>query len=144
MLLPDLRIDPRDDKRVREETRMVRLVAWIYAVRYEGTNDWRLQLGNDPHSTAKVFINGIVSGLPIKSNPTFDALRRARQDLVRVLDYDLPAFGTYRKYNPPIPVQIEGALYFSDAAIVPPEFLSKTRWEIRPISKIEISPAGAR
>ena len=135
---PDLTKQSMD--RVQEEQRMVHVDAWIYAIKYETDNDWHLITGIDPGAGEVHYFNAEVSGLPKQQSPAFAALREVRASLATILDNDLPGPGKYRTYDPPIPVTIEGGLFFDvdhEAGVVGPgDMKPTTAWEIHPITSL--------
>lgn len=128
--------------RAVEEQRNVRVKAWIYAIKYEGDNDWHVILGTKPTASTKTFFNAEVSGLPGSSVTAFATLRAARQGLADVLANDLPSADTYRLYDHPLPVTVEGSLFFDvdhAAGVVGPTGMRpKTAWEIHPVTKVQL------
>ena len=131
-------------ERVQEEYRSIRVRGWIYAIKYEDDQDWHLIVGTDPAGAAKKYFSCEVSGLPTKSASAYAKLLEARKSLAFILDSDLPGPGSYTKYTPPIPVAIEGMLFFevnhSTGAVGPPGMRPNTAWEVHPITKIELGP----
>lgn len=128
--------------RAVEEQRNVHVKAWIYAIKYETDNDWHVILGTRPTVSTKTFFNAEVSGLPSSSATAFATLRAARQGLAAVLANDLPATNTYRLYDHPLPVTVEGSLFFDvdhEAGVVGPTGMRpNTAWEIHPITKVQL------
>jgi len=126
--------------RAPEERRIVHVEAWIYAIKYESDNDWHLITGTDPSAGEVHFFNAEISGLPKKSSPAFAPLHEARKSLATILDNDLPGPGSYRKYDPPISVAIEGALFYdvdhAPGAVGPNDMKPTTAWEIHPITSL--------
>ncbi|MFL6337103.1 MAG: hypothetical protein ACJ754_27705 [Pyrinomonadaceae bacterium] len=137
-----------DSDRVEQEQRNVQVKAFMYAASREKDNDFHLIIGRDPKKK-EMFMNMELSGLPPDSSdfPAFDALRKARDAYKlfyeTVLKHNLPGL-SYQFYpNPPIPVLIEGSLFF-DATHShgnrpgPPSLKSRipTIWEVHPITKI--------
>jgi hypothetical protein len=127
--------------RVDEENRNVRVPAWIYAMKYELDQDWHIILGTNPNAGgSKSFFNAEISGLPGNAAASFASLQAARNSLGTLLDNELPGSGGYRKYNKPIPVTVEGSLFFDidhEAGVVGPTGMRpKTAWEIHPVTKL--------
>jgi hypothetical protein len=87
-----------------------------------------------------------VSGLPPANSPHFATLNAARDSYLEFFGDGLPG-PSYDFYDPPIPVEIEGSLFFdmSHATGSRPG-PSKLRpnmpvvWEIHPVSKITFEP----
>jgi len=131
-------------QRVQAENRSVKVRGWIYAIRYEDDQDWHLIVGTDPNGGAITYLSCEVSGLPAKTASAYVTLLDARKSLAYILDNDLPGPGGYTKYTPPIPVEIEGMLFFDvdhpAGAVGPPGMRPKTAWEVHPITKIELGP----
>ena len=126
--------------RAVEENRNVRVPAWIYAIKFEADADWHVILGSDPSGTTQTFFNGEVSGLPLASSPDFSTLLRVRKSLAKILGKDLPTGSGYNKYDPPLPVTVEGSLFFDvdhAAGVVGPTGMRpQTAWEIHPITRL--------
>lgn len=140
MLNHDPEITRRSMDRAQEEQRMVRVDAWIYAIKYETDNDWHVITGTDPSVRTIHYFNAEVSGLPKRSSPATAPLREVRQSLASILENDLPGPGSYRKYDPPIAVTIEGALFYDvdhkPGAVGPGDMKPTTAWEIHPITSL--------
>jgi len=128
--------------RVQAEDRSVKVRGWIYAIKYQDDQDWHLIVGTDPDAGAETFLNCEVSGLPSKESNSYAKLLEVRQSLAHIFDNDLPKPGGYTKYTTPIPVTIEGMLFFDvnhpAGAVGPPGMRPKTAWAIHPITKIEL------
>jgi len=126
--------------RVAEERRNVRVPAWIYAIKYEADQDWHVILGTDPADRTPTFFNAEVSGLPARNTPAFKKLRKVRSDLATIFDFDLPGGSGYFAYAQPVPVVVEGSLFFDidhPAGVVGPAGMRPaTAWEIHPITKL--------
>jgi len=128
--------------RVDEEKRSVRVKAWVYAIKYEKDQDWHLIVGTDPQDGSITYFNCEVSGLPSKTADAYTPLLDVRKSLADLLNNKLPGpGGSYTKYSHPIPVIIEGSLFFDidhAAGVVGPNGMRpKTAWEIHPITLIE-------
>lgn len=140
MLHHDPELTRQTMDRVGEEQRRVRVEAWIYAIKYEADNDWHLITGTDPDAGEIHYFNAEVSGLPSKRSPAFAALREVRQSLAAILDNELPGPGSYRRYDPPIAVVIEGPLFYDvdhqPGAVGPGDMKPTTAWEIHPITSL--------
>ena len=132
--------------RVAEEKRNVRIKVFLYAASREDDNDFHLILGRDPGSTPELYMTMELSGLPGPNSASFDKLKAARDAYKAFFGADLPGL-TYDFYDPPIPVKIEGSLFWdaSHATGTRPGPKSlKSRmpvvWEVHPITKITFNP----
>jgi hypothetical protein len=134
------KITTKSGDRVKEEKRVVRVAAWIYAIKYEDDQDWHLIVGTDPSKSKKTYFNCEVSGLPPTSAPDYQTLLSVRESLDRILGDDLPQPGSYTWYDEPIAVDIEGPLFYDvdhkPGAVGPSEAKPKTAWEIHPITSL--------
>jgi hypothetical protein len=140
-----------DSNRVEEESRNVRVDAFIYAASIEDDNDYHLIVGRDPEADGgPMYITMELSGLPPANMSSHAALKKARDAFKKYFadffDGQLP--GTrYDFYDPPIRVQIEGPL-FLDASHATggrpgPQSLRDdipTVWEVHPIGKMKLFP----
>jgi hypothetical protein len=128
--------------RATEENRNVKVTAWMYAIKYEADQDWHVILGTDPADGDPTFFNAEVSGLPGNAASSFAKLKKVRQSLATILDGKLPGGGSYRKYTKPIPVIVEGSLFFDIdhvAGVVGPTGMRpQTAWEIHPITSLRV------
>jgi hypothetical protein len=133
-------IDTGSMVRAVEEVRNVKVTAWIYAIKYEADQDWHVIIGTDPAAAPRVYFNAEISGLPGNAASAYAKLKTVRQALAALLDDDLPGESGYRKYTHPIPVRIEGSLFFDvDHAagnVGPAGMRPTTAWEIHPITKL--------
>lgn len=132
--------------RVAEEKRNVRLRVWLYAASRENDNDFHLIFGRAPASTPKMYMTMELSGLPPSSSTHFNKLKAARDAYKDFFGDRLPGT-SYQHYDPPIPVEIEGSLFFdmshSSGSKPGPQKLRNnmpTIWEVHPISKIVFEP----
>ena len=132
--------------RVAEEKRNVRLTAFLYAASREADNDFHLIIGRDPDSTPHVYMTIEISGLPPQSASSFTKLKSARKSFQTFFGNDLPGT-SYDFYDPPIPIKVEGSLFFdmSHATGQGPGPASlrddiPTIWELHPVSKITFEP----
>ena len=98
-------------KRVKEEQRNIRVKVFLYASSREADNDFHVIIGRDPSLTPELYMTMEVSGLPPKSNPAFATLNTARNAFKTFFGTNLPGT-TYDCFHPPIPVEIEGSLFF--------------------------------
>ncbi|HYO50830.1 MAG TPA: hypothetical protein VEW94_13340 [Chloroflexia bacterium] len=136
----------KDSKRVFEERRNVRVRVWLYAASREDDNDFHLILGRAPGNTPEVFMTMELSGLPRSDSKAFARLKKARDAYKRFFGKKMPG-GSYHHYVPPIPVEIEGALFFdithAHGSTPGPKKLRDrmpTIWEVHPISSIVFEP----
>ena len=141
---PNLSTD-RDNNRVEEERRNVRVTAFLYAASREEDNDFHLIIGRDP-TKAEKYLTVEVSGLPPSSSAHFAKLDAARDAYFEFFGDGLPG-PSYDFYDPPIPVEIEGSLFFDMSHATgsrpgPNKLRPKMPvvWEIHPITKIVFEP----
>ena len=132
--------------RVAEEKRNVRLKLFLYAASREDDNDFHLILGRDPDSSPELYMTMELSGLPSANSNSFDKLKAARDAFKVFFGDDLPGL-SYDFYDPPIPVRIEGSLFWdashaSGTRPGPKSLKSRmpTVWEVHPITKIKFNP----
>jgi hypothetical protein len=137
-----------NSNRVAEEKRNVRVKCWLYAASHEDDNDYHLILGRAPGLNPKRFMTMEVSGLPPTNFPSFPALKGVRDSYNMFFSGRLPGDG-YDFYPTPIPVLVEGSLFFdrSHATGTPPGPQSlrpnmPTIWEVHPITRIVFEPNG--
>ncbi len=133
-------------KRVAEEKRNVRVAAFLYAASREDDNDFHLIIGRDPSVKPHVYMTVEVSGLPSKTAKSFTKLNGARKSFKKFFGKDLPGT-SYDFYDPPIPVEVEGSMFFDmthasgqgpGPASLRPDI--PTIWEVHPVSKITFEP----
>jgi len=130
--------------RVTEEQRNVHLSAFLYAASREADNDYHLIIGDDPKAPQQLYLTAEVSGLPPSTSPAFIKLKAARSSFAEFFGNNLPEAG-FGFYDPPIPVELEGSLFF-DAAhgtgqVPGPRSLKPhmpTIWEIHPVTSIRL------
>lgn len=132
--------------RVEEEKRNIRVKTFLYAASRENDNDFHLILGRDPSLTPEIYMNMELSGLPPTTSPHFVKLKEARDAFKSFFGNDLPGTN-YDFYDPPIPVLIEGSLFFdmshaSGQKPGPQSLRDKipTIWEVHPITKMVFEP----
>lgn len=132
--------------RVAEEKRNVRLKVFLYAASKEDDNDFHLILGRVPGSTPAVYLTMELSGLPANNSTAFAKLKAARDAFKTFFGAQLPGT-SYDFYSPPIPVEVEGSLFFDMNHVAggrpgPASLRSRMPvvWEVHPISKIVFEP----
>lgn len=132
--------------RVAEEKRNVRVRAFLYAASREDDNDYHLIIGRDPDMTPELYMTMELSGLPPKTSASFKKLKAARDAYKEFFGDNLPGL-SYDFYDPPIPVKIEGSLFFDMSHAAgqrpgPQSLKSRmpTIWEVHPITKITFEP----
>jgi len=132
--------------RVKEEKRNVSVKVFLYAASREADNDFHLILGRDPKATPEIYMTMELSGLPPASSASFAKLNAARDAFKAFFSTNLPGT-TYDFYDPPIPVDIEGSLFFDMTHATgqhpgPKSLKSRmpTIWEVHPITKITLKP----
>jgi hypothetical protein len=133
-------------ERVAEEKRNVHVRAFLYAASREDDNDFHLIMGRDPSKTPEMFMTMELSGLPPSSAKSHKKLKAARDSFKAFFGTRLPD-QTYDFYDPPIPVEIEGSLFFDMSHSKgqrpgPPSLKSRmpTIWEVHPLSQIVLEP----
>lgn len=138
--------DDANSKRVFEERRNVRLRVWLYAASREDDNEFHLILGRAPGIMPEAFMTMELAGLPRSDSNAFARLKATRDAYKHFFGNKMPG-GTYHHYDPPIPVEIEGALFFdiNHAHGTPPgpkklRDRMPTVWEVHPISNIVFEP----
>ncbi len=135
---------PNSD-RVTQEKRNIHVTAFLYAASREADNDFHLIIGRDP-SAQEMYMTMEISGLPTDTtSAAFGPLNAARTAYKSFFGAaNLPGVG-YHFYQPPIPVVIDGSLFFdathsTGQAPGPPSLKSRmpTIWEVHPISGIHL------
>lgn len=131
--------------RVNEENRNVRVRAFLYAASRENDNDFHLILGRNPKSSA-IYMTMELSGLPPKNNKSFARIQKTRDAFKAFFGAKLPG-PSYHFYRPPIPVEIEGSLFFdithAKGGHPGPKDLRPnipTIWEVHPVTDIVFEP----
>jgi hypothetical protein len=97
--------------RVSKEKRNVRVKAFIYAASHENDNDFHLIVGGDPAKLPEVYMTMELSGLPPKTATSHAKLKSARDAYKGFFHSNVPGMA-YDFYDPPIPIQVEGSLFF--------------------------------
>jgi hypothetical protein len=131
--------------RVAPEKRNIHVTAFLYAASREADNDFHLIIGRDPSASQEMYMTMELSGLPASDSAAFPALNAARSAYKSFFGAaKLPGAG-YNFYQPPIPVVIDGSLFFdathsTGQAPGPPSLKSRmpTIWEVHPISNIKL------
>ena len=131
--------------RVDEENRNVHVRAFLYAASREDDNDYHLIVGRAP-DREPMYMTIELSGLPPQDSEHFSRLEAARAASTAFFGDDLPG-ASYDFYNPPIPVEVEGSLFFdmshSSGSRPGPASLRPhmpTIWEVHPITNIVFEP----
>lgn len=129
--------------RVAQEERNVRLKTFLYAASREDDNDFHLILGRDPSAKPEVYMTMELSGLPPENKPSHAPLKAARDAFKAFFGTKLPG-EKYQFYDPPIPVTIEGSLFWDASHATgsrpgPQSLRNKMPvvWEVHPISLME-------
>lgn len=132
--------------RVVEEERRVQVHAFLYAASRENDNDYHLIVGRDHTLAPPVYMTMELSGLPPVASDAYPVLAGARTAYNTFFAGRLPG-PTYDFYDPPIPVVVEGSLFFdvthsTGPAPGPATFkpYMPTIWEVHPISSIAFEP----
>lgn len=123
--------------RVFEEKRNAKILnTFIYAIKREPDNDFHIIIGNVPDN--HVYLNIENSGLPggrSKSYRKLKAVRKKFEDKFGEL-----CSTAYLKFNPPVPVLIEGSLFYDidhrPGAVGPAGLKPATSWEIHPVTDV--------
>lgn len=141
---PGLSTD-RDNNRVDEERRNVRVTAFLYAASAEEDNDFHLIIGRDPEKS-ETYMTAEVSGLPPETSASFEKLKQVRDAYFEFFADGVPG-SSYDFYDPPIPIEIEGSLFFdmshASGSRPGPSTLRPRMpvvWEIHPVTDIVFEP----
>jgi hypothetical protein len=136
---------PNSD-RVKQEKRNIHVTGFLFAASREADNDFHLIVGSSPTAAQEMYMTMEVSGLPLAGSPAFAALNTARSAYKQFFGANLPG-ADYHFYQPPIPIQIDGSLFFDAShstgqAPGPPSLKSRmpTIFEVHPIAKIKLGP----
>jgi hypothetical protein len=137
-----------DSGRVDEENRNIQVRAFLYAASRETDNDFHLILGRDPSLKSESFMTMEVSGLPPDGSDSFDTLKTVRDAFKNNFgDDNLPGF-SYNFFDPPIPVDIGGSLFFDTTHAHggptpgPRDAKPVTIWEVHPVTTLTFEPNG--
>lgn len=134
-----------DSARLPEEQTVVIVKAFLYAASKESDNDFHCIVGTNPGSNVR-FMNVEVSGLPARNAQSFTVLKKARDEFKSFFTSGGEALptGGYEKYDPPIPIQVTGSVFFDvdhvPPAVGPTGMKPLTAWEIHPVSDIQFEP----
>jgi hypothetical protein len=137
----------QNSNRVQQEKRNVHVTGFLFAASREADNDFHLIVGRDLNAGQEMYMTMEMSGLPPASTPAFAALNAARTTYKQFFGtQNLPGAG-YHFYQPPIPVQVDGSLFYDAShstgqAPGPPSLKSRmpTIFEVHPITKIKLGP----
>lgn len=143
---PEIARGPKSN-RVKEEQRNIRVRAFIYAASREADNDFHLIIGRSPTATPEMYMTMELSGLPSSSSASFKKLKGARDAFKKFYDENLggnlPGMA-YDFPDPPIPVTIEGSLFFdithATGSRPGPKSLKSRMpviWEVHPITSMK-------
>lgn len=134
-----------NSNRVDVEKRNVKLRAFLYAASREDDNDYHLIIGRDPAKPAK-YMTAEISGLPPDSSSAFGTLSEVRDAFFDFFGDGLPGT-SYDFYDPPIPIEIEGSLFWDASHATGsrpgPQTLRPKMpvvWEIHPVTRIVLEP----
>jgi hypothetical protein len=140
---PVITVDATSE-RVAEEERNVHVTGFLYAASRENDNDFHLIIGRDPAADAPMYMTMEVSGLPPQDEASFARLKAAREAFAAFFGENLPG-ASYDFYDPPIPVKVEGSLFFDMSHVNgrspgPPSLHDDMPviWEVHPISSITL------
>ncbi len=132
--------------RVKQEMRNIRVSGFLYAASREADNDFHLIVGPSQQAPQEEYMTMEVSGLPPQNSPAFGPLNTARNAYKKFFGSKLPGAG-YHFYQPPIPVTIEGSLFFDTTHSTgqrpgPPSLKSRmpTIFEVHPVTSIKLGP----
>jgi hypothetical protein len=130
--------------RVQEEQRNVQVTGFLYAASREADNDFHLIVGRDVSAPEEMYMTMEVSGLPPADSDAFQHLNDARVSFKTFFGAQLPV-STYDFYHPPIPVVVEGSLFFDmtharGQAPGPSSLKSRMPviWEVHPVTSIKL------
>jgi hypothetical protein len=137
-----------NSKRVAGEDRNVRVKAFLYAASREDDNDFHLIIGRSRRKGQPMYMTVEISGLPPNSRKSFKRLQAVRGAYKGFFGSDLPGT-SYDFYDPPIPIDVEGSLFFDMSHATGqgpgPKSLRKdipTIWELHPVTDIVFETEG--
>ena len=127
-----------NSKRVFEEKRNARILnTFIYAIKRESDNDFHIILGNVPDDHK--YLNIENSGLPGTRSTYYRKLKSVRKKFEE--KFGELCSSAYRRFNPPIPVEVEGSLFYDidhrPGIVGPAGLRPATSWEIHPVTDVE-------
>lgn len=130
--------------RVTQEQRNVHVTGFLYASSREADNDFHLIVGRDPKASGPtMYMTMEVSGLPPQNSPAFADLNAARTSYKTFFGNNLPGAGYDYYSTNPIPVVVEGSLFWdathaTGQAPGPPSLKPHmpTIWEVHPVTSI--------
>jgi hypothetical protein len=125
------------------------VTCYLYAASKESDNDFHLILGRAP-GLPQLYMTMELTGLPPSTSDDFATLKGVRDSFKSFFGTDgqdaLPGPG-FDFYNPPIPVQVQGSLFFDQAHVegTPPGPQSlrpnmPVIWEVHPITRMVFEP----
>ncbi len=134
----------QNSNRVQQEERNIHVTGYLYAASREADNDFHLVVGCDP-AAGETYMTMEVSGLPPSSAASYAKLNAARNSYKNFFgSKNLPGAG-YHFYQPPVPVVVEGSLFFDAThskgqAPGPPSLKSRmpTIFEVHPVTSITL------
>lgn len=128
------------------ENQNVRVTAWIYAAKKsDDDNDYHLVIGTNPSNATRKLMTVEISGISDEFGHASE-LMEARRQWKETMGSALPGEGSYRKYQPPIKVRVEGSVFYDwthrnhiggNSEPGPKGFKPGTAWEIHPVTGIE-------
>ena len=131
--------------RTTPEQRTIQVTGFLYAASREADNDFHLIVGRDPKATPPMYMTMEVSGLPPANFPAFDAMSAARTAYKKFFGSKLPLAGYDYYSTHPIPVVIQGSLFWdathsTGQAPGPPSLKPHmpTIWEVHPVTSIKL------
>ncbi len=132
--------------RVTQEQRNVHVTGFLYAASREADNDFHLIVGRDPKAPGPaMYMTMEVSGLPPNTYPAFTAMNAARTSYKKFFGSKLPGAGYDYYSTNPIPVVVEGSLFWdathsTGQAPGPPSLKPHMPviWEVHPVTSIKL------
>ena len=118
---------------------------FLFAFKRESDNDYHLIIGDDADLKKATLFNMEISGLPTPDNQDLDNARKAFLDAFNL--NDKTCMSSYAMFiDKPVPVHVEGAVFFDvdhKAGSVGPikngvSLRPKSAWEIHPISSFSL------
>jgi len=132
--------------RTAPEQRNVHVTGFLYACSREADNDFHLVVGRDPKASGPpMYMTMEVSGLPPANFPSFAKMNAARTAFKTFFGANLPGAGYDYYSTNPIPVVVEGSLFWdathsTGQAPGPPSLKPHmpTIWEVHPVTSIKL------